>query len=344
MRSSYKKIILILFLGLVLFIFLSYKELTVPFFKDDTVKITLNIESGSSVNAISQKLVRSGLIKNANIFKIYTKFSGKDKKIKSGIYKIKGGLNLIQIVDFISSNNQEIYYYPNKISIPEGLTIEQIADKLVESKIASKEEVLACFNDKSFIKKELGINAPSLEGFIYPKTYFYEDNINLYDFIKKYPLAEFKKEFAQYISDTKFYENLILASIVEKESGNSSEKEIVASVFKNRLNKGMTLSSCATHNKIFYQRGKKPPKILLNKHLEIDSPFNTYKYKGLPPTPICSPAKDSYEAVIADLKTDFLYFFADFKGNNIFSTSYAEHNRKKKVHGKTIRLDKFEEY
>ena len=92
----------------------------------------------------------------------------------------------------------------------------------------------------------------------------------------------------------------------------------------------MTLSSCATHNKIFFQRGKKPPKVLLNVHLEIDSPYNTYKNIGLPPTPICSPAKDSFDAVVSGINTDYLYFFADFKGNNIFSTTYKEQNQKKK--------------
>ncbi len=330
MRSSYKKIFFVLFLGFVVFAFIGYRELTVPNLADSSTVVTFEIKSGASVISISEKLVRSGLINNASWFRIYTKVTGKDKNIKSGTYKIKGGMNLMQIADYITANNQEVFFHPNKISIPEGLTLEQIEDKFISAGLATKKEIEQVFYDKEFIYEHTGLNAKSLEGFIYPKTYYYEDEIDLKDFLIQYPLKEFMKEYANYINDESFYKNLILASIVEKESGTKDEKPIVASVFKNRMKNRMTLSSCATHNKIFYQRGQKPPKILLNKHLEIMSPYNTYKNQGLPPTPICSPAKDSYEAVIANVNTDYLYFFADFKGKNIFSTSYKEHNRKKK--------------
>lgn len=248
-------------------------------------------------------------------------------------------MNLIEIVDYLTNNNQEVYFHPNKVSIPEGLTLEQIEEKFIEANLGSKQEIRNLFYDKEFIKSQLGIEASSLEGFIYPKTYFYEDGITFKEFIIEHPLAEFKKEYAGYLLDSSFYKQLILASIVEKESGNASEKPIVASVFQNRLKKKMTLSSCATHNKIFYQKGTPPPKILLNVHLEIDSPYNTYKNYGLPPTPICSPAKDSFEAVVSSVNTDYLYFFADFKGNNIFSVTYQEHNRKKKSSWKNSSLN-----
>ena len=330
MKKSYKKIITALVLGLLIFGVIGYREITVPVMHDSSTVITINIESGTSVTEIAGKLARAGLINNANWFRIYTKVTSKDKEIKSGLYKIRGGMNLIDIVKYLTSNNQEVYFHPNKISIPEGLTLEQLEQKFVQVKLGTKEEINKTFYNTDFIKEHTGVTAPSLEGFIYPKTYFYEDGLSFQEFLIKYPLAEFKIEYANWLSDKSFYKNLILASIVEKESGSKDEKPIVASVFKNRLTKRMTLSSCATHNKIFYQRGKKPPKVLLNVHLEIDSPFNTYKNYGLPPTPICSPARDSFEAVLADTNTDYLYFFADFKGNNVFSTSYQEHNRKKK--------------
>ncbi len=330
MRTSYKKILIVFSLALVIFAFIGYRELTVPNLPDSSTIITLEIERGASVISISKKLERSGLINNANWFRLYTKLSGKDKEIKSGLYKLSGGMNLIQLVDYISGNNQEVFFHPNKLSIPEGLTLEQIEEKLIESGLATSGQIKQVFYDKDFIYQHTGLRANSLEGFIYPKTYYYEDGLDLKEFLIKYPLAEFKKEFSAYINDDSFYNNLILASIVEKESGTKEEKPIVASVFKNRIKNRMTLSSCATHNKIFYQRGQKPPKILLNKHLEIDSPFNTYKNLGLPPTPICSPGLDSYQAVVSNMETQYLYFFADFKGNNVFSTSYQEHNRKKK--------------
>ncbi len=331
MKSTMRKIISVLIVAISIFSYMAFKAIKTPTLENEATVITLNIESGSSVSQIADKLVRAQLITNAKWFKLYTMLTGKDKEIKSGVYKIRGGLNLIEIVDFITNNeNQEVYFYPNKISIPEGLALEQIEKKLIEARLGSKEEIKNIFYDKKFIKSQLGIEASSLEGFIYPKTYFYEDGITLKEFLIKYPLNEFKKEFAESLTDSSFYKNLILASIVEKESGSAAEKPIVASVFKNRLKKRMTLSSCATHNKIFFARGKKPPKVLLNVHLDIDSPYNTYRNIGLPPTPICSPAKDSFEAVVSGVNTDYLYFFADFKGNNIFSVTYQEHNRKKK--------------
>lgn len=338
MKSTMRKLITVFIIGIFIFGYIAYKAVNVPTLKDPATVITLNIKSGISVSELANKLERANLISNARWFKLYTMITGKDKDIKSGLYKIRGGLNLREIVEYITQNNQEVYYNPNKLSIPEGLALEQIETKLVEAKLGTRDEIHKLFYDRKFIKEQLNIEASSLEGFIYPKTYYYEDGISLKDFLIEYPLKEFKKEFADEFNDSNFYKNLILASIVEKEAGNASEKPIVASVFKNRLKKKMTLSSCATHNKIFYQRGKKPPKVLLNVHLDIDSPYNTYKNIGLPPTPICSPAKDSFTAVESGVNTDYLYFFADFKGNNVFSATYKEHNRKKKVSWQSDRL------
>jgi UPF0755 protein len=331
MKKSLNKIITVIILASIIFGYVSYKAINTPTLKDTSITITINIKSGSTVTGIAEKLERANLISNAKWFKLYTRITGKDKDIKGGIFKLHGEMNLIEIVEYLTHNNQEVYYYPNKLTIPEGLALEQMEKRLIEANLGTKEEIRKLFHDKIFIKSNLNIEASSLEGFIYPKTYYYEDGLTLKEFLINYPLAEFKDEYAKYLSDPSFYKNLILASIVEKESGSASEKPIVASVFKNRIKRNMTLSSCATHNKIFYQRGKKPPRVLLNVHLEIDSPYNTYKHNGLPPTPICSPAKDSFEAVVSDVNTDYLYFFADFKGNNIFSVTYQEHNRKKKT-------------
>lgn len=330
MGKNARRLIVALIIGLFIFGYIGYSAIYKPVNETPHTKITLDISSGLSVNQIGEKLTRAKLIRSARWFRVYTSLTGNDTKIKSGLYKIPTSMSLADIVAYITNNNQEIFYYPNRISIPEGLTLEQIKDKLIEAKLGTAQEIDSLFTNLSFIQKQLGLNVISLEGFIYPKTYYYEDEISLKDFLIEYPLKEFKKEFASYLEDNDFYHNLTLASIVEKESGTPAEKPIVASVFKNRLKKQMTLSSCATHNKIFYQEGEKPPVVLRDKHLEIDSPYNTYMYLGLPPTPICSPSKESFEAVIFDAETEYLYFFADFKGNNIFSVTYQEHNSKRR--------------
>ncbi|OQY37758.1 MAG: hypothetical protein B6226_04825 [Candidatus Cloacimonetes bacterium 4572_65] len=333
MKNALRKIVIASLLAIVATFIFAYNAIYIPAteYKSNSY-ITFVIKSGASVSQIGGKLERSGLISKDKWFRVYTMVSGKDKLIRSGTYKIPVGLNMVEIVEFLTANNEEVYYNPNKIAFPEGLTQEQIIDKMVKADIGTKKELLAIFTDKSFIKEQVGVNASALEGFLYPKTYYFEDDISAKDFLIKYPIKEFKREFStKYdIGSQEFYKNLILASIVQKESGSDKEKPIVASVFLNRLQKKMNLASCATHNKIFYQNGDKPPKVLRNRHLEIDSPFNTYKYIGLPPTPICSPSVATYNYVVNPAKTKYLFFFADFKGNNVFSKTYKEHNQKKK--------------
>ncbi len=332
MRNSFTKILIVLVIALAVFFFMGYKAIYMPFNSNESdIKVTINIKAGSSINQIGEKLERSGLISNAKWFRLYTYIYGFDTKMKSGIYKLNKGLKMTEVVEYIINNqNQEVFHHPNKISIPEGLTSEQIINLFVDANIGNHDELDQIFNDPKFIENNTGIKASSLEGFIYPKTYYYENNISAEDFLIKYPLAQFKKEFGDAINSDDFYTKLILASIVEKEAANEEEKPLIASVFLNRINRGMRLDSSATHVKIFAKRGVKPPSKLWNKHLAINSPYNTYKNPGLPPTPICSPAYSSYDAIINAPASEYLYFFASVDGSSTFSTSLSTHNNLRK--------------
>ena len=136
----------------------------------------------------------------------------------------------------------------------------------------------------------------------------------LKEFLKKFPSEK-------YPDKEEFYQKLIMASILEREAMVKSEKTVMASVFYNRMKKGMTLSSDATVNFVFDYAKKR----IYYKDLKVDSPYNTYKYKGLPPAPICNPAIDSVEAAYNPADTDYLFFVAKGDGSHFFSRTYREH-------------------
>ena len=165
-----------------------------------------------------------------------------------------------------------------------------------------------------------------LEGFLYPSTYYFEEDAKPKDIIKEM-LKLFKKNYTEELQKKQKERNMTLqevvnlASIVEKEAVIDEDRPIIASVFYNRLDKDMPLQSDATIQYIFKERKK----IVTYKDLEIDSPYNSYKNKGLPPTPIASPGIKSIEATLYPEKTEYLYFVAKMDGGNNYSTNYEDH-------------------
>ena len=180
------------------------------------------------------------------------------------------------------------------------------------------------FYDKfKFLEEE---DIISLEGFLYPSTYYFDENSSEKEVLSTM-LSQFNKVYTEKLKDRQKELNMTteqvinLASIVEKEAVLDEDRPIIASVFYNRLKIGMPLQSDATIQYIFKERKK----IVTYKDLEIDSPYNSYKNKGLPPTPIASPGIESIEATLYPEKTEYLYFVAKMDGGNNYSTSYEDH-------------------
>ncbi len=214
------------------------------------------------------------------------------------------------------------------VTFPEGITIKDMANILYKKAntptttfldAAASKEVLDRLSDL------VGEKVSSAEGFLYPDTYAYDGDVNalifsmLSNFEKKTSMVNWKE--AQHHTGLTKYEIIILASIVEKEAVKKEEAPIIAGVFINRLRRGMKLESCPT---VEYALGIHK-KVLSLEDIKIDSPYNTYKYYGLPPTPIGNPSIDAIEAVIHYKKTDYLYFVADGKGGHLFAKTYTEH-------------------
>jgi UPF0755 protein len=189
--------------------------------------------------------------------------------------------------------------------------------------------------DTTLIRRLTGMQLSSLEGFLYPETYLFPVYSNA-DSILAIMTNEFFRKLSRAGIDIHrqedFYAKLILASIVEKEAGYAEERPIIAGVFERRLRLGMALQSCPTVDYILEKRGIRR-EVLTNQDTQIKSPYNTYRNPGLPPTPISNPQVSSIAAALTPASHNYLYFFADKQGNNVFTASYEEHQRRQRQMG-----------
>lgn len=285
------------------------------------------IPKGSSVRSISKMLAEENIIRSSFVFELYCKLNNKADKIKAGKYSLNNSMGVPDIVEAIVSG--KAIEDTTRFTIPEGYNLSQIVEKLSSLGIVSAENIQAALSAEkynySFIS-QIPDRENKLEGYLFPDTYEIYRNAKAEDIINKL-LGRFDKVFTEeYRNRAKelnmtIDEVVILASIIEREAKLDSERKIISSVFHNRLKKNMLLQSCAT---IQYLLGE-PKEVLTYEDLEIESPYNTYKYAGLPPGPIASPGLKSIEAALYPENTDYLYFFALGDGSHVFSKTYREH-------------------
>lgn len=328
------KIIRIFFLGFTLLIvFLVVATLGAYRFNTPSVLLTEErifvIPVGESFSSIAERLQEEGIIKSAILFKIFGKLKKTEKSIKKGYYLIKPNSTALQIHDLLISG-QEIL---KKVTIPEGWTSRQISELLEEKGFSEKEEFLKYVNDDSFLRT-LGIFSGTAEGYIFPDTYYFPEEYPpskilahmIATFFNR--LEELKPDYKT-LTPVELQDKIILASVVEREYRVEEEAPIIASVFYNRLSIGMPLQSCATVAYVISEIMKKPyPDRLFYRDLEIDSPYNTYKYPGLPILPICNPSATAIKAVFYPAKTNYLFFVIQdlAEGKHYFSKTLSEHS------------------
>ncbi|WP_254052820.1 endolytic transglycosylase MltG [Bacillus sp. V59.32b] len=315
-----------------------------PVDPDNKTAKTVEIPIGSSTGDISSILEENGIIKNARVFKYYIKFRN-EAGFQAGEYKLAPSMTLSEIVDSIKKGKlmQEATV---KITIPEGKQLVQIANIIGEKTKQNPDEVFEQLNDKAFIKKmqnqypELltdeiyhkDILYP-LEGYLYPATYdFYEEEPKVETIVSEMlktteaALAEYQNAMEQ--KKYSPHRLLTIASLVEEEATEEVDRGQIASVFFNRLEADMPLQTDPT---VLYAKGEHKARVLY-KDLEVASPYNTYKNKGLPPGPIANAGKVSIDATLNPANTNFLYFLATPEGKVLYSVSLDEHNQKKAEH------------
>lgn len=304
-----------------------------PIDANDTTEFEYIVKSGSNLTSVSKELESLGYIRNAKSMVDYAQ----DKQmtnIKAGTYRISKSMSPADIVTMFFEGK---VYRGKKFVVQEGLEAVQIAKKIQDEGLGSEEKFMELVNNPAHFSEEYPFlkdpKITSLEGYLYPLTYDFKETDGE-EYIIRTMLNSFDNIYVTEIEpklknkDMTLNEVIILASIVEREAAVAEEMPLVASVFDNRLQINMPLQSCATVQYILKERKW----ILSNEEIAIDSPYNTYKYKGLPVTAIASPSIVAIRAVLEHPKTDYMYFLSknDGTGSQIFAVTYEEHLKNKK--------------
>lgn len=299
--------------------------------KDEEI---IEVAEGDSFYGVLNKLSEEDKIKNEFLVKLYLKIRGIKPEVLAGTYKLDKSMTLDEIITLLSNDSTIGKIY---ITIPEGYTIDDIATELEENNICSSEDFINSV--KNYDLPAYVSNNPNkrynLEGFLFPDTYSFNENENA-DFVVKTMINRFEevwKELVQSlnlsIADDEIEKIVNVASIIEKEAVVDSERSLISSVIYNRIAIEMPLQIDAT---VIYSYGYHIEK-MYEKHLEIDSPYNTYMYYGLPIGPISNPGRASLMAALKPEKTDYLYYLLESEYTHYFTDNYDDFLRRKEELG-----------
>ncbi|MFS0861664.1 endolytic transglycosylase MltG [Fredinandcohnia sp. 179-A 10B2 NHS] len=348
-----RKIVLVAFIIILLAIsgvvgggYLYIKSALEPVDSTSNEKVEVTIPIGSSPTAIARILEENGIVKNAKVFRYYTKFKN-ESGFQAGDYTFTPSMTFDEIITSLKSGilMGEAAF---KLTIPEGKQLEQIAIIIAEKTGHTSEDIMKKVDDPAYIETLMGkypgiltteilhedIKHP-LEGYLFPATYpFYEEKPSI-ELIVETMLSQTEKILAKYqgVMDENEIINtphklLTMASLIEEEATAQTDRELISSVFYNRLKIDMPLQTDPT---VLYALGEHQDRVLYE-DLEVNHPFNTYKIKGLTPGPIANAGEVSISAALNPTETNYLYFLATPEGEVLYSETLDEHNVKKAEH------------
>jgi UPF0755 protein len=281
----------------------------------------LLVAPGMGLRAASRMLCERGVISHPLKFSLLARLKGYDKSLMAGQYQLSGAMTPQMILDILVSGK----VYLHHLTVPEGFNLAQIAAAVEKAGLCPSSKFLAESRDPAILKT-LGVAADSLEGYLFPDTYFFPADVScekiLHTMVEHFT-AQFSDEWKKRAADMGFsvHQIITLASIIEKETGAPDERPLIASVFHNRIKKGMRLESDPT---VIYGI-KDFNGNITRQHLAQLTPYNTYKIKGLPPGPIASPGLPAIKAALYPASTKYLYFVAKKDGTHQFSTNIQDH-------------------
>lgn len=287
----------------------------------DTV---FEVKPGEGFSRINGKLNSRGLISSAKLFHRYSQFTDQMTKFKAGRFSIKSGSNMLAIISTLTSGKTITV----AATIPEGKNLFEIATILKNSNIIRDKERFIKLAKSPIVASELGVPGQRLEGYLYPDTYQLTPKSD-----EKVILKAMVRTFKQQVKNLPFedaplgldrHQVITLASVVEKETGASFERPLIAGVFLNRLKKKMRLQSDPT---TIYGIFENYNGNLRKKHLLQKTPYNTYKISGLPAGPISNPGLKSIMAVLKPAQHNYLYFVSKNNGTHVFTENYRDHRR-----------------
>lgn len=287
----------------------------------ETYKV-IEIAEGATFNNVSDLLKREGLITNQIYFRLLGLWTQNERNIKPGEYGLHTAMRPTELLDLLVRG--KILHH--QVVIPEGATARQIAKLLEAAKLADAETFMKVVEDPTLME-EFKIEGESLEGFLFPDTYQFPKKTPPHDIVRRM-VTQFQAAYdeslqrrAEELSMTQ-REVVTLASIVEKETGHPSERGLISAVFHNRLKKKMRLQSDPT---VIFALTDFDGNIK-KRDLGIPSPYNTYRFIGLPPGPIANPGKEALYAALHPADVDYLYFVSKNDGTHFFSKNLREHN------------------
>jgi UPF0755 protein len=313
-----------------------YSPIGPPDGTSDKAATYVDIAPGTGSQAIAAQLEQAGVLRSRYAFLLLRAVKG--GKLIAGEYRFNHPAPATEV--YARLTRGDVYTIP--LTIPEGYNLFDIAQAVESAGLGSRDTFLAAERSNTSLIADLAPNASSLEGYLFPDTYRFARHV-----VAAQILAAMVKRFRQVAAQLNLTSNLeprtlnlpttvILASLIEKEVSQDSERPLVASVFQNRLAQGMPL---ATDPSVIYAA------LLENRYrgaiyasdLQSNSPYNTYRHAGLPPGPICNPGIAALKAALAPASTDYLYFVADAQGHSRFSATLQQHTQQVQVYRRALR-------
>lgn len=310
---------LILGMGALAAIYYAWQSVTEQGPLPETAEVVIN--PGATSRMAAARLAEAGVIDKPWLFRLAARFYGLDKHLKAGEYRFYAGIPLVNVIRQMAAG--EVFF--RRLTLPEGLTTAQM---------------LEIIRNETNLSGEL--TATAAEGELLPETYSFTKGES-----RNMIVMQAKKAMAKVLDDAwtqlqnpvirNKNELLVLASIIEKETGVAEERADIAAVFANRLRKGMKLQTDPTVIYALTGGAQELGRPLYKKDLEIDSPYNTYQNYGLPPAPICNPGKDAIWAAANPSAAEYLFFVASGNGGHRFAKNLAEHNSNVQLYRKQLR-------
>lgn len=289
-------------------------------------EIFVDIPPGSGARVIGRRLAESGVVRDELTFRAALLRSGLARDLKAGEYRFDQPARVDEVINRLVQGD----VYRRLVTFREGLTVAEMAQVFAASGLGAAEDFVAAANDASPIRA-LDADAKTLEGYLYPETYGLPRGTPASE-LARLMVSHFEKAFDEELRRAAAEQRLTvrqvvtLASLVEKETAREEERPLVGAVYRNRLKMGMGMQADPTVIYALQLAGRWNGN-LSRADLEYDSPYNTYKYAGLPPGPIAAPSRPSLVAAVHPAEVDYLYFVSKNDGSHVFATTLAEHNR-----------------
>jgi UPF0755 protein len=286
----------------------------------------VEIPSGASTAAIGRRLADAGVVGDARVFRAALWWTSQGRTLKAGEYRFDRPMTVVDVIDVLARGE----IYEHRITFPEGLTIAEMSKLFEKDGFGTAADFVRATTDTGRIH-DLDADATDLEGYLFPETYALPHGAPASTLIEAM-VDRFRVVYSEALRDQAQAEGLTtrqvvtLASLVEKETAKADERPIVAAVYRNRMNIGMPMQADPT---VVYalEKAHRYDGNIRREDLSMDSPYNTYKFPGLPPGPIASPGKASLEAALAPADVPYLFFVSRNDGSHVFARTLAEHDR-----------------